>query len=135
MRCRAPAPGWLDVFLWGPAVGEHKSSGRIPMRKLLTSFVAAILLALPLGKLTATPLPNQEMKELKKRHKEQRKMLKQQQHTMKKVMGQHAQSSDSRMRFKHDLKMQRQMLRKSQEAETRRLKENHESVKQLHPPT
>ena len=105
------------------------------MRKLLAGFGAAILLVLPLGKLTAVPLPNREMKELKKRHKEQRKMLKQQEHAMKKVMGQHAQSSDSRMRFKHDLKMQRQMLQRSQKDETRRQEENHESVKQLHPPT
>jgi hypothetical protein len=102
------------------------------MRKLLASFVAAILLVLPLGKLTATPLPNREMKELKKHHKEQRKMLKQQQHAMKRVMGQHAQSSDSRERFKHDLKMQRQMLRKGQKAETRHQKDNRKSAKQLH---
>ena len=105
------------------------------MRKLLAGFGAAILLVLPLGKLTAVPFPNREMKEFKKRHKEQRKMLKQQQHAMKKVMGQHAQSSDSHMRFKHDLKMQRQMLQISQKDGTRRLKENHKSVKQLHPPT
>lgn len=105
------------------------------MRKLLGAFCAAILLILPLGKLTAFPLPHREMKELKKRHKEQRKMLKQQQHTMKKVMGQHARSSDSRMRFKHDLTMQRQLLHGNQKDETRRLKKNQESLKQLHPPT
>lgn len=92
-------------------------------------------MVLPLGKPTPVPLPNREMKELKKRHKEQRKMLKQQQRAMKKVVGQHARSSDSRMRFKHDLKMQRQMLHRSQKDETRRLKENRKSPKQLHPPT
>lgn len=105
------------------------------MRKLLAGFGAAILLVLPLGKLPAAPFPNQEMKELKKRQKEERRMVRQQQHAMKRVMGQHAQSSDSRARFKHNMKMQQQMLHRSQKDVTRRLKENHKSVKRLHPLT
>jgi hypothetical protein len=105
------------------------------MRKLLAVFGAAILLVLPLGKLPAVPFPNREVKELKKRQKEERRMLRQQQHAMKKVMGQHAQSSDSHARFKHNLKMQRQMLQRSQKEGTRRLKQNHKSVKRLHPLT
>lgn len=103
------------------------------MRKFLICFGAALLLVLPQGKFTTAPLPNQETKDLKKRHKKQRKMVKQQQRAMKKVMGQHEQTSDSRERFKHDLRMQRQMVRKSQKDETGRLKNNHKSVKQLHP--
>ena len=98
------------------------------MRKLLAGFGAAILLVLPLGKLPAAPFPNREMKELKKRQKEERRMLRQQQHAMKKVMGQHGQSSDSHVRFKHDLKMQQQMLQRSQKDGTRRLKEKHKSI-------
>jgi hypothetical protein len=105
------------------------------MRKLLAGFGAAILLVLPLGKLPAAPFPNQEMKELKKRQKEERRMVRQQQHAMKRVMGQHPQSSDSRARFKHNMKMQQQMLHRSQKDVTRRLKENHKSVKRLHPLT
>jgi hypothetical protein len=105
------------------------------MRKLLAGFGAAILLVLPLGKLPAVPFPNWEMKELKKRQKEERRTLRQQQHAMKKVMGQHGQPSDSHARFKHNLKMQQQMLQRSQKDRTRLLKENHKSVKRLHPLT
>jgi len=99
------------------------------MRKLLAGFGAAILLLLPLGKLPAAPFPNREMKQLKKRQKEERRILRQQQHAMKKVMGQHGQSSDSHARFEHNLKMQQQMLQRSQKDATRRLKKNHNSVK------
>ena len=105
------------------------------MRKLLAGFGAAILLVLPLGKLPAVPLPNREMKELKKRQKKERKMLRQQQHAMKKVMGQHGQPSDSHARFKHNLKMQQQMLQRSQKDRTRLLRENNKSVNRLHPLT
>jgi hypothetical protein len=105
------------------------------MRKLLAGFGAAILLLLPLGKLPAAPFPNREMKQLKKRQKVERRMLRQQQHAMNKVMEQHGQSSDSHVRFKHDLKMQQQMLQRSQKDGTRRLKENHKSVKRPHPLT
>ena len=59
-------------------------------------------------------------------------MVKQQQRAMKKVMSQHEQSGDSRERFKHNMKMQRQMVKKSQKAETRRQKNNRKSAKQLH---
>ncbi len=102
------------------------------MRKLLAGIGAAILLVLPLGKLPAAPFPNREMKELKKRQKVERRTLRQQQHAMKKVMGQHLQSSDSRARFKHNLKMQQQTLQRSQKDGTRRLKKNHKSVERLH---
>jgi poly-D-alanine transfer protein DltD len=99
------------------------------MRKLLAGFGAVILLLLPLGRLQAVPFPTREMKELKKRQKVERRMLRQQQHAMKKVMAQHGQSSDSNARFKHNLKIQQQVLQRSQKDATRRLKRNHNSVK------
>lgn len=98
------------------------------MGKLLACFEGAILLALTCVSVTAVPLPSQEMKALSKRHKEQQKMLKQQQRAMKAVMAKHDQSPDARKRFKSDLKMQRQMLRKSQKDETRRMKEHQKSL-------
>jgi ABC-type transport system involved in cytochrome bd biosynthesis fused ATPase/permease subunit len=100
------------------------------MQRFLACVALTMFVGLPLAKLKAAPLPNQEMSELKKHQKKQRKTLKQQQHAMKKVMGQHEQSRESRKRFKHDLKMQRQMLRRSQKEESRRLMENRKSVKQ-----
>src|SRR5439155_23831491 len=97
----------LEVSASGSRTPKHELGNGNSMRKFLICFGAALLLVLPQGKFTTAPLPNQETKDLKKRHKKQRKMVKQQQRAMKKVMGQHEQTSDSRERFKHDLRMQR----------------------------
>lgn len=101
------------------------------MRKFLICFGVAVLLILPQRTFTIARPPNQEKKELKKRQKAQRKVVKQQQRAMKKVMEQHGQTSESRERFKHDMKMQREIVQKSQKAETRRQKDNRRSAKQL----
>ena len=107
---------------------------KTPVRKLLACLGAAILAVLPLGSHRAAPFPSQQTKALKKRHKEQRKTLKQQQGAMKRVMAQHEQPSDARRRFRQDLKMQRQMLQRNQKEETRRFKQKHQAAHELHPP-
>ncbi len=100
------------------------------MKKLLVCLGAAIFAILPMGRIAAAPLPNQEMKALRKQHKEQRKALKQQQRAMKRVMAQHALPDDSQQRFRRDLKMQRQLLQRCQRDEARRLKQKHKSDRQ-----
>jgi len=102
------------------------------MLKILNVLIVATWLVLPLARLTAGSPPDQETKQLKKRHKAQKREAKQQQRAMHKVMAQHEQSSASRARFKNDMKMQRQMLRKSQKDETRRVKDKHKTDKHLH---
>jgi uncharacterized membrane protein YhiD involved in acid resistance len=116
----------------GSVVGSHLSVYTPPMLRILAALILAIPLVFPLGKLTAAPPRDQETKQLKKRHKAQNKEAKQQQRAMKRVMAQHEQSSDSRARFKHDLKMQRQMLRRSQKEETQRMKKKRKSDKKFH---
>jgi hypothetical protein len=92
------------------------------MRRVLVLLAAAVLLGSPLETLTASRGSNSEMHQLKKRHKEQKKALRQQQRAMRNVMSQHERSSDDIERFNHDLKMQRQLLRKDQKDETHNLK-------------
>jgi hypothetical protein len=48
-------------------------------------------------------------------------------------MNQHEQSRDESERFKHDLKMQRQLLRKDQKDETHNLKKRDNFPKPPHP--
>jgi hypothetical protein len=97
------------------------------MRRVLVLLALAVMLGSPLETLTASRDSNSEMHQLKKRHKEQNKALKQQQRAMKKVMDQHELSSDVTERFNHDLKMQRQLLRKDQKDETHNLKKRNSS--------
>jgi hypothetical protein len=99
------------------------------MRRLLQCLAGAVLLTLPVVNSSATALSNLEIRTLKRHQKGERKKLEQQQRAMKKVMAQHEQSSESRKRFEHNLKMQRQFLRKNQKDEVRRLKENHNRQK------
>ncbi len=104
------------------------------MKKVLACLAAAIVVLLPLGRIAAFPFPNQEIKALRKQHKEQRKALKQQQRAMRQVMAQHELTSESQQRFRHNLKMQRQELQRRQRDETRRLKHKHKSAEQAHLP-
>jgi len=92
-----------------------------------------VLLSLTAGAVEAAHLPNHGTPGLNKRHKEQRKALKQQQHGAKKVMGQHELSSDERSRFKQELASERRTLRKQQKIESRIIKESRKSAKQSHP--
>jgi hypothetical protein len=92
----------------------------------------AVALTSAQEKLKALHVTKQEKYELKKRHKEEKRVLKQQQRAMKSVINQHEQSRDESERFKHDLKMQRQLLRKDQMRETQNLKKHDTFVKQPH---
>src|SRR6516165_6579086 len=96
-------------------------------------FLIAVMIVLGLTAVEAAHLPNHGTPGLNKRHKEQRKALKQQQHGAKKVMGQHELSSDERSRFKQDLASERRTLRKQQKIESRIIKESGKSAKQTHP--
>jgi gas vesicle protein len=99
------------------------------MRKFSILVLAAVVLGLPAGALQAAPARSYETRQLKQQHKAQQKDLKEQQRAMKKVMGQHEMSDEQGSRFKHDLKMQKQMLRKSQKDDARRLKQNQKAAK------
>ena len=113
--------------------GEGARLRRGVMRRVLVLLAAAVMLGSPLETLTASRGSRSAMHQLKKRHKEQKKALKQQQHAMKKVMNQHELSSDVTERFNHDLKMQRQLLRKDQKDETQNLKNRDAFVRRPHP--
>jgi hypothetical protein len=67
---------------------------------------------------------------LDKRHKGQRKELKQQQRAANKVMSQHVMSAAERGRFKHEQSSERQLLRTEQKSESHRIKQSHKSIKQ-----
>jgi hypothetical protein len=101
------------------------------MRGFLTTLVAAILLGPAVSPLGAAHHKNWKPPDLNKIHKQQRKALKQQQHAMKKVMAQHGMSSDQRRRFEHEMKAERQTLRKAQESESRRMKESSKSARHI----
>ena len=134
MTSKYMAHGMSDALFVRRKYCLNRSSARdSPMLKILNFLIVATMLLLPLVRLAAVPPPDQEMKQLKKRHKAQKREAKQQQRAMNKVMAQHEQSSASRARFKHDMKMQRQMLRNNQKVETRRVKDKHKSDKKLHP--
>ena len=49
-------------------------------------------------------------------------MLKEQQRAMKRIVSQHYQPAETRRRFRHDMKVQRRLLRERQKEEARRLK-------------
>ncbi len=84
----------------------------------------AILLLGPRRNLRADPHPDQQLRALKRLHKEELKSQKAQQKAMRKVLAQHELTAASRRRLKHNLKMQHDLLRKEQRHETRRLKMN-----------
>ena len=87
------------------------------MRKLLLLVMTVVLLGPPLAGADIAGGPDSEAHQLKKCHKEQRKTLKQQR-AMENVASQHPEWSEARQRFKYDMKMQQQMLRKKQKDET-----------------
>jgi small-conductance mechanosensitive channel len=93
------------------------------MQKLFLSLAVVLSLVLPTIYLSAFPRSHSQMAALKHRHKQERKMLREQQRAVKRVMAQHYQSAEARQRFKHDMKMQRELLQKKQKEETRKLKE------------
>src|SRR5437764_9706742 len=101
------------------------------MRKVVVVFVTACMAAASVGALKAVPR-DQELHELKKRQKEQRKTLKIQQRSMKRTMKRQQLPPDSRKRFRRQLKMERQVLRMGQREERKGLVERKKSMKRNH---
>ena len=99
------------------------SSRSDQMRKFLISVSTIAALGLALLPLWAFPPRSVEMKQLKKNHSKERKTLKQQQRGSNNIMKQHDLDSESKQRFQHNMKMQRQLVKKNQRQETRRLKQ------------
>lgn len=104
------------------------------MRKLLRSLLAAVVLGAALHALKAAPVPDQEMRALKRNHKAQQKALKRQQRVLKRAIKHQRQSRAERKRFHQTLKMQRQLLKKGQKEETHNLKQRHKGVKRARTP-
>jgi Spy/CpxP family protein refolding chaperone len=103
------------------------------MRKLLLFLLlSALTLGFSPGALRSAPARSYQTRQLRKQHKEQRKDLKQQERTMKKIMDQHELSDEQRKRFKHDLKTQQRLLRKTQKDDSRRLNRPKKLPRQLH---
>jgi hypothetical protein len=59
------------------------------MPRILRALMVGVLFILPVANAAPAPRPDQETKELKKRHKAEKKQAKQQQRAMKNVMAQH----------------------------------------------
>ena len=101
------------------------------MRKVVVVFVTALMAGASVGALKAVPR-DQELHELKKRQKEQRKTLKIQQRSMKRTMKRQQLPADSRKRFQRQMKMERQVLRMGQREEKKNLTERKKFMKQNH---
>lgn len=97
------------------------------MRRFLLVVLAGIFLGT--GALQAAPRPTQEVRNLKRQQKVQRRQLKEQQRATRSVMSQHATSKDERARMNRDLKAQRQVLKNSQRQEIRDAKQSHKPLK------
>jgi gas vesicle protein len=97
------------------------------MRRFLLIVLAAIFLGT--GAIQAAPRSSQEVRNLKRQQKVQRKQLKEQQRAMRRVMSQHGTTRDERARMKRDLKSQRQVLKNSQKGELRDAKQSHKQLK------
>jgi hypothetical protein len=99
------------------------------MRTILMFLLAAVVLGTALEAPKAAPVPDQQMHALKRKHKAQQKVLKQQQRAMKHAAKHQAQSRAERKRFHQTLKMQRKLLKKGQKEETDNLKRRHKGMK------
>ena len=100
------------------------------MRRLVILLVTAAVLGSALVSPGASLARDREMHDLNKRHKTERKTLKQQERATKNVMKGHPMSAAERKRFKKNLKMQRKMLRSGQHNETKSVKESRKFQKQ-----
>ena len=101
------------------------------MRRVLVLLILACMAGPSVGELKAVPR-DQELHELKKRQKEQRKTLKIQQRSMKRTMKRQQLPADSRKRFQRQMKMERQVLRMGQREEKKNLTERKKFMKQNH---
>lgn len=92
------------------------------MKTILVCLGTLVLLLSPSGTLVSAPFPSAQLKALQKRHRIEHRKNKQDQRAMRRVMVQHRVGGAANRRFQHNLKMQRQLLRKNQSQEVRRLK-------------
>ena|SRR5215831_11533243 len=99
------------------------------MRKLLLLLLSALMVGFSPGALESAPARSYQARQLKKQHKAQRKDLTEQERAMKKVTDQHQLSDEQRKRFKNDMKVQKQLLHKSQKDDSRRLKQSPNAAK------
>jgi hypothetical protein len=97
------------------------------MRRFLLILLAVVFLGGGISK--AAPFPDQEMHNLKKQQKAQRKQIKEEQRASKRAMSQHPVTKEERTRMKKDLKMQRQLLKNSQKQAVRSLKQSRKPLK------
>ena len=102
------------------------------MRRVLVLLILACMAGPSVSALKAAALPDQELRQLKKRQKEQRKTLKIQQRSMKRTMKRQQLPADSRKRFQRQMKMERQVLRMGQREERKGLVERKKSMKRNH---
>jgi len=102
------------------------------MRKLLALLLTALFVGSSVAWLDAAPPRDREMRELRKHQKEQRKTLKIKQRSMKQTMKRHEIPEVERKRFKHQLKMERQVLRMGQRNDAQSLKQRRKFSKRNH---
>jgi gas vesicle protein len=96
------------------------------MRRFLTIVLAAIVFGA--GAIQAAPRSSQEVHNLKKQQKEQRKQLKEQEHATRKAMSQHPTTKEEKARMNKDLKAQRQVLKVQQKQELSDMKQSHKTL-------
>jgi len=97
------------------------------MRRFLSTVLGAIVLAG--GTVQAAARSSQDVHDLKKQQKEQRKQLKEQEHATRKAMSQHATTKEERARMNRDFKAQRKVLENQQKQELSDMKQSHKTLK------
>jgi hypothetical protein len=102
------------------------------VRSFLVFVLSAVMLVSIAQPGWAQPAPDSETHDLKQEQRAQRKQLKQQQHETLARMNQRPTSRAEKKRFKHDMKVQRQLLKKSQKADRVTAKQNRENAKRSH---
>ena len=117
----SPAPAAMACWVWLRARGV--------IRELLKVAAAVPVFVLLSGTLAMARPTNQEMRNLKRAHKQQWKSLKQQERAQKDALDRHPQTPESRKRFKQDMKEQRRLVKQEQKSEIRGLKESQHAAK------
>lgn len=102
------------------------------MRRFLIALLVGGVLGTTAGELKAAHTRHPDTYSLKKAHKQQRMILKEQQRAIKKTMGQHHLSSQERHLFEHELKVQKKTLRNQQKSESRRLQASRKTAAHTH---
>ena len=107
----------------------RQSASRGFPRRFSACAAFIVLMCVPTIRLQGVPHGNTELRELKKRQKQQRKIARQQQQAMERVLKQHPQTVASRKRHQRDLKLQSRLLRKNQKNQALRLKQKRRFLK------